>query len=879
MSGVRFPTWVKDLHTPLRSDPLVPGSAVLMIDVDCYVDMPRWLATNFMPHLLFTFQPQTAGRSTGEYAYSFSRDVVTYEVKGGGSYSHPIWNYQQDALSATRYFLGLVPIARATYLVERRAAGNEHELILLVPLMRWGVLNTWLSLLFISDAPLRRFTLSAGMHNRLRIFDDNGVKVSTALAGSTTSITIPASVDEEILATARLTKLDISYPTVAQTLGAHKIEDLSGAKTLTEHARAKVAGGDKRACVPAIQNFQFVGPKFDPDAKPSMVPFMDPLALPSYAPNVCYENEDKMVKGRVVAVQNDEMPLGLKLDAMMNEFIEIFIPDEIANTFHPTTYEEVLERQDRPSQRRIIAATEFDQSPDSAVLNGFMKKEPQAKSEPGHPRPIVIYEGDTKVRYSQFTYALADHLKNEPWYAFGKTPLQLAETMVELALQAMFAASSDGGRWDGRVSNLLRILESRILSRFFAKCHQELVHRLHRKQFRRKVRTPAGIQYDLKFSRGSGSPETSVFNSIGNKFIAYVARRLRESAEYECYPREAYFGPGLYGGDDGITFGVTPRELIEAATLLGQAYASEPHMRGEPIKFLSRYYSPEVWSGRASSVCDLDRAMRNFNCTVKLDATVTPVMKLLQKAHAYTLTDENTPYLGYFVSAVSRVAGELIDIRDEALSPVVSWNSRFPKEVQYPNEVDHGDLSWINAPPDFDADFFQSWVDEIEFSKTSRDKKLALFLCPPYCDKRIPSVACKEPVVVNDTLCVPPPPSPGAFAPLMPCAMALSSMGVVPAPTSAPPVCPPPAAPKARFVACHYCDAPGKTVRHTTDQCWMGKTKEEIAALKKKKKVEPPSCVVCAAKGKPAKHTSDNCFDGKTQAQIDKIKESWKKKK
>jgi len=332
---------------------------------------------------------------------------------------------------------------------------------------------------------------------------------------------------------------------------------------------------------------------------------------------------------------------------------------------------------------------------------------------------------------------------------------------------------------------------------------------------------------------------------------------------------DAYRAPGLYGGDDGITFGVTPRELIDAAKMLGQAYESEPHMRGEPLKFLSRYYGPGVWHGNPSSACDLDRAMRNFNCTIHLDATVTPVMKLLQKSQAYTLTDENTPYLGYFVSAVSRVAGEVIDMSD-AIIPMVSWISKFPKEVQYPNAVTHGDLSWINCPPDFDADTFQSWVDEIEYGKYTKEQKLLKFLEPPYCDSRRPTTESSKAAVIEEVLCEPKPvpPVPG----LMPCAIALSSIGTI----SPPPVS---VAPKSAPASpCPACTKAGKAVKHTADQCWSGKTPDEVAALRKKSN-DARSCPTCLAKGKTATHSPAQCFDGKTPAEIAKIRGSWKKKK
>jgi len=851
--GSRFPVWVKDLNADLQSDPLPENAAVMMVDVDYYVDIPRWIASNFMPHMFFTFQPQTAGNSLSEFAYSFKDNVVTYEVKGGGRYSHEVWNFQQDAISSTLYLFGVIPVSRASYLVERRAAGCEHEVVLLIPLNSWSWWNTWVSLLFVAENPLKRFNLQAGSHNRLRIHNNSGIRMSTAQVGSTTSITIPVSVDEEILTAARISKTEIAYPTVAQMLGAHRIEDLSGSKTLTEFARSKASGGDVRACVPDLNHYQYTGPRFDPDAKNSLVPFMKPLALPAFAPKVCFENEDKMAKGRVTAVQNDEMPLTLKMNDLINEFIEQFIPDDLAHTFHPVTFDEVLERQARPSQRRIINASEFSHTADNALLEGFMKKEP--KPDAGHPRPIVIYEGDTKVRYSQFTYALAEYLKTQDWYAFGKSPLEIAYLIMGKCDRSFTAVTSDGSRWDGRVSNILRELEARILTRFFSVTYQEQALRLHRKQYKRKVRTPAGVQYELEYSRGSGSPETAVFNSIENKFIAFVAHRTHETAEFDSPgPARAYLAPGIYGGDDGVTFNLDARELVAAASSVGQCYASETRGRGESIKFLSRSFSPKVWFGCTDSACDLDRSMRNFNCTTNLPPGVTPIMKLIQKARAYSLTDANTPFIGEFVTAVLEVAGSLADMDDDsALEPMVSWNSRIPKDLQYPNEVDDNDLSWINAPPDFDAQSFRTWIASVVNSYATTEEKLTMFLSPPYCDSRQLPVVAPEAAVVNDQLHPkapqPPPPSPEAAAPLL-----------VVKPI-APPAAPVPA-PKKTFVPCAKCVGLGKRATHSADHCWADKPPAERAKLMEERKAGV-KCPKCLAAGKKADHPAEKCWADK----------------
>lgn len=275
--GVRTPFWTKDLTVAPRSDPMLPNSAIVMTDVDYYVDMNRWLTSHFRPHFFYTLQPCTAGKVAEDYSYSFKDNFVHYYVTGCSTpYIHRVWNYQVDNVSVSNSILG-VPIARATYHVERRTAGGDHELVMLFPLRRWSWWNAWIAKVFIGETPLEYFSPKVGIYNRVithsRVDDGSepDIMVSTALEGSCSSVSVRGRLDEELHNISELAHTKLSYPTVQMALSGNGINDSAGSKILTRFHQEKVLGGARKAVTPAVFNYQFPSrPRYDPDAKPSL---------------------------------------------------------------------------------------------------------------------------------------------------------------------------------------------------------------------------------------------------------------------------------------------------------------------------------------------------------------------------------------------------------------------------------------------------------------------------------------------------------------------------------------------------------------------------------------------------------------------------------
>jgi len=701
-----------------------------MIDVDYYVDMPSFLAEEFKPTILYTFQPEAVARSDGgEYSYTFNaKNEVLYNVSGGGSYSHEVWNYNCDHILVTKRFFGL-PWTVAAFNVDRRRAGPDHELVCLTPLRRWtgpfAFLGSWLG-----GKELERLKPVEGEFLRMKIQKDDGVYVSTGEVNKYAAATIGVKYDDAIAISAKTTTVKLSLPTVlAYIPGDDLVERKAQASALHNYHRNKnpEIKPSEAFVFPvkdAVRNYDYGVQSYDPDAKQTLKAFMSPLIHGAYAPLASRANEEKCVKGRITqfATQKGELRMTEFLDRTMREFCELLLPT--AHTMEPTTIDEVYERQARPTQRRILDESLTGAEP-KRLVKMFMKKE--AYGEPKEPRPISTINGVDKREYSRYLYPIADLIKTCDWYAFGKTPIDIARRVTEVLDGANSAVNTDFSRFDGRVSELLRELEKMLLVRAFRPEYTHDVTELHDSQFTQPAIGTFGTRYNTGYARASGSPETAAFNSIANAYVAYLTFRMTREGGGFISPQAAWKRLGIYGGDDGLTADVDPAKYTRAATMLGLKLDVELIAQGnEGITFLSRMYGPHVWYGDTNSCCDLPRQLAKLHTTVSLPPNVTPLEKLLEKARAFHLTDAKTPILGELVSKIVSLHGPIA--MNKKTASIRAWNSDTPSDVQYPNQND----GWMDAyairalePFGFDFELFHGWLSSI----TSVEQTLS----PPLC--------------------------------------------------------------------------------------------------------------------------------------------------
>jgi hypothetical protein len=728
--GSRTWYWHKDAAAEVKKMELPQNPLVVMVDVDQYFDMPEFLADHWHPTLIYTFQPGAVARVGTNYSFTFNKDnQVNYRVTGGGLYVHQVWNYSTDVIAVSKTFMG-IPYYVASYNVDRRQTSLDHEVIMLTPLRRWRFISAIAAWLALTSQKLQRLKPHVGQGFTRLALHGEVPQMSTGKVDTYLCATIPRETDDGLASAARVFKHDLI---VAQTKSLTQTPQ-DQATILTEYHVSKCPSKPDVVCpVPeSIQSYQ-VGPPldYDPDAKNLMVPFMTPMIDGAFVPDRTLNNERYAILERVEKPRPKPLRLTKFMTMIMSEFVSRMIPEEYAWQLEPTDFDTVYERQPRPTQRHILDAASFLVA--KRMVKSFMKAEPYQNVKP--PRMISTINGVDKMEYSRITYAWYEVLSDQSWYAFGRTPKAIASRVAEICSEASMVVNSDFSKFDGHGSNLMRDLESMALVRAFKPCHHQAVLALHRAQYNLPAVSTFGEWYETGYGRASGSPETAMFNSLLNAFIAYLAFRMTDTPTGKIQPDEAFSKLGIYGGDDGLTADIDLKMYHRAAQMLGQELTTEPITREKfGVKFLARMYSPYVWSGDKTSTCDLMRQLTKFHVTVKLPSNVSPKEKFVEKARALLLSDRNTPILG----ELCRVAEELEFgtgserfVPDVKTAPMRGWCSMYGQDEQYPNEYNAWMMAYMAMHlPLFNYNRFKEWLTGV--------KTWEQILSPPMFQETVP---------------------------------------------------------------------------------------------------------------------------------------------
>jgi hypothetical protein len=706
-----------------------------MIDVDYYVDMPRFLMQNTHPLVLYSFQPGAAAKAEGDYQYQFLENgEVRFFVGGGGDYGHPVWNYTGDSIAQTGYLCGLLPWRHVTYAVERKQVDSDHQIVLLAPTSRTTGVFAAAAAICLKAKPLRRLAPVQDGFVRISTFSNSNVMVSTARAGSFLAATVKVEVDEAI-ALAAATTSAITHATVKSKMlnGGSGTEGAKGSEVLLAYhlvrsGKLKLGSNPppERVClVEGVISYQYLPEmgqgEYEP-GKPSMVAFMSAIVDGAFVPDRSRNNDQRTVAKRVVEIQEGKgkkpMSPGLANFAMtaVNEFVEIMAahldrdPDGKEVRLLPVDFETVYEKQNRPTQRRILA--EAQHTHDDGSAQAMQKAE--AYQTANDPRNITVMNGPSKLEHSRWMYSLYEFMSKTSWYAFGRLPVEIAESVADLCSTAQWWLDGDFERQDGNITKEPRYLEKTLLRRLFhPSCWPELSKSLRSQTFL-NVKTKFGVKYNSKLSRASGSAETAVLNTILTAFIAFLAFKMTTKPNGGFYnAQEAWEALGLYGGDDGGTPNLRKDKAEKAAKMMGQKLTCTVIPRGEPgVQFLARHYGPGVWFGDTNSCCDIRRQLSKFHVTVHLNK-VTSVGKLLEKAYAFSLSDAETPVIGPFVMKVLSLypTGEY-----KYTNALNIWNTHVGQDKHYPNRYDYwmDDLLQSQFADACELSGFTQWLDGVQ---------------------------------------------------------------------------------------------------------------------------------------------------------------------
>jgi hypothetical protein len=623
-----------------------------------------------------TFTPQACANDWGEFTWRFHQDnTVECEVSGGGHFRHQLWDYGHDFLRVPQRAGGLMDeiTGWVFYYVNRKMIDLDHTMILLTP---YRVVSGRILPLLVSGQEMQYCQVVQGAYARIRVVTQRGLMVSTSPVGDYCCATIHAADDDALkLLTRAASSRSLTVGMVRSQLREAELS-FSQAMVLADYHtatqnRPQVAFFQPALRVHNYQHFTEAHP-VDGESKPSQVAFMPGFVDGAYAPDKCYGNDDEMVRGRITDLQKT-----CNLDAftcvVMVEFWQCMVPDQRVHTLLPYGEGEAYLRLKRPTQKMLWeeALCFGDGLEEDMAL--FMKAESYA--DPKTPRPIAVYGATSRVKWACYMYSLLDYLTVHcPWYAFGRTPLKIAEHIAKGAMTAQSACDADAHRLDGNISNVSRTSERYGLLRLFhTSVHNELLD-VSERQFGQHGRTREGVHFEQEFGRGSGSHETAPLNSIDTATMCFGGyRRMKDSNGSYIDAGRAYamLNRGLIGGDDSILFDMDADCLVLSAATHGQLFEANITKRGNiGVNFLARFYTEEVWYGETFNCCDILRQLRKLHVSAPLNGDWTPLRKAKMKALSLHLTDPYTHVVGPWSAEFLRhvvAAEEIARVEQQAL--------------------------------------------------------------------------------------------------------------------------------------------------------------------------------------------------------------------
>jgi len=673
-----------------------------MVDVDQYVDMNYYCTTYFNPVLIYTFQPGAVACSEGEYGFTFdAKNRVHYLVDGGGGYGHKVWNYSGDSLKFKWKVFGIT-LWLNVYQLERKQMDDHHQVVLLVPLASFGGIWAQVADYFLEGKSLQRFSLVHGEYLRMTKKTTGKITTYTGRVGAYSCAAVPAAVDDELASVTRTSKVGLSLPMVKKKMG----DDWTGAEILYEyhklHTNPRVPQLtyhlDKH-----VRSYQWYDADYDPEARPCIQSFMNALVPEAFAPSKCKSNDTRAVKTRVID-QRNVTHLTPHLMKVIEEFWDFTLGERVG-TLHPVDEEYLRAKQAKPSQQRILDNAEYLDA--DHKIASFSKAEAHTAVNDG--RIVSTVNGVTKRDYSLYCYALSEVVKDNEWYAFSKTPEQVAQRVAEVCVKAKKSATkSDATRMDGNWSEVARYFERRGMMKAFRPVYHDDLNEQMDHIVNGLGATSFGVVYKTLLSKLSGEPGTSLGNTALNACITYATFRAMKKDVGTFYtPQEAWESLGVYGGDDGLTGDIAPSVYVRTAKKFGQKYVADPVMRGAfGIEFLARQYSRDIWWGELNSCCMFLRTLSKFHTTVAMPSSITPAEKLFDKAYALYLTDKHSPVIGELVTRVVELC------KDKEFKNLNSaWRVSFEADVQYPNEpCEWMEYLFTEELPDFDVKSFREWI-------------------------------------------------------------------------------------------------------------------------------------------------------------------------
>jgi hypothetical protein len=708
-----------------------PGNSSIfkMVDVAYYDDVLTDILAKGRPLVMYDLKPTRAGAVEEDNSFSIDIEnghaVVEQSFTGGASYRHPLWSLSTDVCYTTH------PYGRQYYAVESRAVSENRAITLFSPTRRIDYLRSpllFLAQLFswgtamdrlLPGKALQRWQPEHGPSTiGFRVRRGKEMFMNIGRRRSPMSVDIPLNKYDYLVARANegdltLTKLltrttpsPLTIGITATIIGAELKHEAAMVYDHVLHCRSHTGIIDNYS-IP-VSTYEALGVS-EPTLKPSLRPLFNPI-IPGncFCPTASSTGNMRFAIDKRITSVRPNVKMNSYLAKCITDFVSEFVPLHKRATLTPAPYADFVRNMTKPAQRaevKRLADNFMFQDHDLEDLKNFIKIESYAK--PGAPRIITTFPTSDKSRYSLYCYSLSEYLKTTHWYAFGKTPVDTEKAVASLLERCPDGViTTDFTKFDGTISCVLRELERQVIMTLF---HPKYVNDCldqHGRSHNRFVAPKGAKPYDLFNARASGSPETSVMNSLCNAFFNFVAM-----TNAKMTPRQAYQNLGLYGGDDGISPDIENEHLQRAATSLGLIIKRNDIAFGGVVDFLGRRYGPTTWVGQPQSVIDLPRCLAKIHAT-KQNINVPDARILSEKAYSIRATDGKTPIVRAFAESIINISR----VTEVVFNPLgdFSYTSMYngyliPEDLTFTLTDDdwvYTDLETLGYP--------RSWVDQVE---------------------------------------------------------------------------------------------------------------------------------------------------------------------
>jgi len=653
LAGSRDYHWAKDLSIPHKNDIVEDKDCLIFIDVDFHCDMNKYL-NMFKPMLIYTFAPSTVEGGDVEHSYRIKDNNVIYQVKGGATYKHPIWDYAGDCITKIDDDGALL-----TFDITQKNVKDSpgRKIVFIMP--RTHV--PWPYHLHLNvDNGLKRKEYTTGQVN-LILMTLNDI-ASIGLNGSY-GIELPGRVLVSLVH--RLKSKKSMSPEIGDIetflLNERAVMERRKLEIPESLLNPKITASLLHQIILQIPELRFnnvstseipttytaLGPLVTVDAKITCQVISTPLATkPALIPAKHANNEIAAVGGRITKMYNDIEPTReYKLYA--DEFAKIIVP--LCGIGNPWTYQQVIDIQDKAAQRARAAMVYDTLAPYPLnALDTFNKIE--AYNGTSDPRIITTMKPSLTIDMSRFTMPFKEEvLKKINWYAPGNNPDKLLERIALFGQEGLI--DTDYTRFDGTISKWLqRNIVLRTYMRWSDPNMSSQFEANFEKVFLPTAKTASGLMYEAGWGTRSGSPLTTDGNTMINAFIVYASLRTLHRT-----PEQSWEKLGLYAGDDGLSPNVAGLNtaLIQTSTAFGLKLKISEHDADQPVPFLGRIIPRPLTS--KDTFQDPKRTIPKLHITT--NKTTELKQAAFNRAMGYDTTDKHTPVIGTWASKIMELSG------------------------------------------------------------------------------------------------------------------------------------------------------------------------------------------------------------------------------